>query len=173
MYWSKYNILSKSEKYDYLLFNTMSLAFIRIAKEDIAVWLELKDNPDIYKKFGMRSTDTFKSWIDVLYHIRNICAHHNRLFNRNLKAPSNIKSFVSSTIGFVKITNPVTGNQTDQLNRLYSAMAVIHYLTKEIDFDCNISSEIKALISKFSITPEILRSMGFPYNWESESLFQS
>lgn len=29
----------------------MSLAFIRIAKEDIAVWLELKDNPDIYKKF--------------------------------------------------------------------------------------------------------------------------
>ena len=29
----------------------MSLAFIRIAKEDIATWLELKDNPDIYKKF--------------------------------------------------------------------------------------------------------------------------
>jgi abortive infection bacteriophage resistance protein len=135
--------------------------------------VELAIYPDIYKKFGMRSTDTFKSWIDVLYHIRNICAHHNRLFNRNLKAPSNIKSFVSSTIGFVKITNPVTGNQTDQLNRLYSAMAVIHYLTKEIDFDCNISSEIKALISKFSITPEILRSMGFPYHWESESLFQS
>mgnify|MGYP002127747124 FL=1 len=95
--------------------------------------VELAIYPDIYKKFGMRSTDTFKSWIDVLYHIRNICAHHNRLFNRNLKAPSNIKSFVSSTIGFVKITNPVTGNQTDQLNRLYSAMAVIHYLTKEID----------------------------------------
>lgn len=51
MYWSKYNILSKSEKYDYLLFNTMSLAFIRIDKEDIAVWLELKNNPDIYKNF--------------------------------------------------------------------------------------------------------------------------
>lgn len=52
MYWSKYNILSKSKKYDYLLFNTMSLAFIRIAKEDIGVWQELKDNPDIYKNFS-------------------------------------------------------------------------------------------------------------------------
>ena len=51
MYWSKYNILSKSEKYGYLLFNTMSLAFIRIDKEDIATWLELKDNPDTYKRF--------------------------------------------------------------------------------------------------------------------------
>lgn len=29
----------------------MSLAFIRIDKEDIAVWLELKNNPDIYKNF--------------------------------------------------------------------------------------------------------------------------
>ena len=52
MYWSKYNILSKSKKYDYLLFNTMSLVFIQISKEDIATWFELKDNPDIYKNFS-------------------------------------------------------------------------------------------------------------------------
>lgn len=52
MYWSKYNILSKSEKYGYLLFNTMSLAFIRIDKEDIGVWYELKNNPNSFKNFN-------------------------------------------------------------------------------------------------------------------------
>ncbi len=47
MYWSKYNILSKSKKYDYLLFNTMSLVFLRITNDDIKNWERLKDNPDL------------------------------------------------------------------------------------------------------------------------------
>lgn len=52
MYWSKYNILSKSGKYGWLLFNTMSLAFIRIKDEDIDTWQQLKNNPDSYKDFA-------------------------------------------------------------------------------------------------------------------------
>ncbi|MGM9697769.1 MAG: radical SAM protein [Prevotella sp.] len=52
MFWSKYNILSHSEKYGYLLFNTISLVFIQINAEDIESWYELKDNPDNYKNFA-------------------------------------------------------------------------------------------------------------------------
>lgn len=51
MYWSKYNILSKSEKYGYLLFNTMSLAFIRINEQDIDMWKKLRETPDSYTIF--------------------------------------------------------------------------------------------------------------------------
>ena len=51
MYWSKYNILSKSEKYGYLLFNTMSLAFIRINEQDIDLWKKLRETPDSYTNF--------------------------------------------------------------------------------------------------------------------------
>ena len=51
MFWSRYNILSKSDKYGYLLFNTISLVFIRISENDINQWLELKENPDIFKNF--------------------------------------------------------------------------------------------------------------------------
>lgn len=51
MYWSKYNILSKSEKYGYLLFNTMSLAFIRIYEQDIDMWKKLRETPDSYTNF--------------------------------------------------------------------------------------------------------------------------
>lgn len=52
MFWSKYNILSKSKKYGYLLFNTISLAFIRILEDDIKTWLELKESPNSYKNFS-------------------------------------------------------------------------------------------------------------------------
>ena len=51
MYWSKYNILSKSEKYGYLLFNTISLAFIRINEQDIDMWKKLRETPDSYTNF--------------------------------------------------------------------------------------------------------------------------
>lgn len=49
MYWSKYNILAKTKKYGYLLFNTMSQVFIHISEQSIDEWLQLKDNPDKYK----------------------------------------------------------------------------------------------------------------------------
>lgn len=51
MYWSKYNTLSKSEKYGFLLFNTMSLAFIRINEQDIDMWKKLRETPDSYTNF--------------------------------------------------------------------------------------------------------------------------
>lgn len=46
MKWSKYNILSKSDKYGHLLFNTMSMVFLQINDEDLPSWLKLKSNPD-------------------------------------------------------------------------------------------------------------------------------
>lgn len=52
MFWSKYNILSHSDKYGYLLFNTISMAFIQINESDIESWNKLKENPDDYKKFS-------------------------------------------------------------------------------------------------------------------------
>ena len=51
MYWSKYNILSKSKKFGYLLYNTMSQVFLQIDDSQIQGWLELKDNPDSYKDY--------------------------------------------------------------------------------------------------------------------------
>lgn len=51
MYWSKYNIISRSEKYGYLLYNTMSQVFLQIDESQISGWLELKENPDSYKEY--------------------------------------------------------------------------------------------------------------------------
>lgn len=52
MFWSKYNILSKSEKYGYLLYNTMSQVFIQIDEDKIDDWLSLKQDPDSYLHYS-------------------------------------------------------------------------------------------------------------------------
>ena len=64
MFWSKYNILSKTAKYGHLLFNTMSQIFIRIDENDIENWLFLKDHPDEYVNYAI-SEDLLKWHIVV------------------------------------------------------------------------------------------------------------
>lgn len=48
---------------------------------------------DIAKGFGVSSDDVFASWQDAFLDLRNICAHHDRLFNRSYqKQPKTLKS---------------------------------------------------------------------------------
>lgn len=51
MIWSRYSHIIESEKYGYFLFNTMSGAFLHIEKDEIAPFLELKENPDSYMDY--------------------------------------------------------------------------------------------------------------------------
>ena len=45
----------------------------------------------IAAQFGVQSDEVFKSWVTCLVDLRNICAHHDRLFNRSLqKQPSTL-----------------------------------------------------------------------------------
>lgn len=43
-------------------------------------------------QFGVPSDEVFASWLECLVDVRNICAHHDRLFNRSLpKQPQGLK----------------------------------------------------------------------------------
>jgi abortive infection bacteriophage resistance protein len=42
--------------------------------------------------FGVQSDDVFKDWVVCLVNLRNICAHHDRLFNRSFqRQPSTLR----------------------------------------------------------------------------------
>lgn len=48
---------------------------------------------EVAKGFGVNSDPVFSSWQDALVDVRNICAHHDRLFNRSFqKQPQKLKS---------------------------------------------------------------------------------
>lgn len=127
--------------------------------------------PKIYNKFDIHNIDTFKNWVDLLHGVRNVCAHHSRFFNRNFQAPTAIKKKLSPKVDLVKTINKEGKTSGDQLNRLYSVMAVVQHLNKTILSECDLGHEVKTLIDTFGIKSSILRSMGFPLNWEQEPLF--
>lgn len=69
----------------------MSMELLTIG-ELSRLYTALKDNPDkesIAEYFGLHHT-VFTSWLHTLVYIRNICAHHSRLWNREFA----IKPFV-------------------------------------------------------------------------------
>lgn len=56
-------------------FGTMS-QFFKMMKQD--------HQDQIARKYGIANGRTFASWLRSLNHLRNICAHHSRLWNRNI-----------------------------------------------------------------------------------------
>lgn len=51
MIWSRYNYLFKSEKYGYLLYNSLSNAFLQIPEESIEMIENIKNNPEVANEY--------------------------------------------------------------------------------------------------------------------------
>lgn len=114
---------------------------------------------EIAKFYGV-SDSVFESWLHSIVYVRNICAHHSRLWNRALRIRplfprKTLKPFLS-----VAAIN----------NRVYYVLSIIQYLLQTINPSSTFPTRLKQLIADF---PEVdLSAMGFPKNWESEPLWR-
>lgn len=122
------------------------------------------------KEFGAKNFGELKNWMNLIHGARNICAHHGRFFNKNFPAPTNVKKHLSKHIELVKTTSPGK-TPTDQLNRIYSLMAILVVMSKSSNIEINLANDIKALLDKHNIPLRIRHSMGIPDNWENDPLF--
>ena len=115
---------------------------------------------------GAKDYSTLLDWINVIHTIRNDCCHHTRLFNRNRLAPKSVKNILTSSISLVTVNG---GNQ-DQLNRIYTSLAVIQKMLTAFGFE-KIGVEINSLFQAHPISKLFFASMGFPEKWLEEWLF--
>lgn len=96
----------------------------------------------------------FQSWLLALNGVRNICAHHGRLWNRELgykpKIPKNdVRWHVP-----VEITN----------NRMFGVLTIMQFLLADIAPQSQWPARLRALLSEYADIP--LAQMGFPGDWE-------
>jgi abortive infection bacteriophage resistance protein len=98
-------------------------------------------------------------------YLRNICAHHSRLWNKEMRIQPRIplkpkREFLSKE-ALNKISN----------NRLFYSLSMIIFLVKAIDQKSTLVDSIKDLFSKYPDSdPE---ATGFPDNWEQEKLWSN
>lgn len=131
---------------------------------------ELNVDRFVQKKFNVKNYQIFFNWISVIHDVRNLCGHHSRLFNRNLKAPTSIKKILNEDIELVK-TKPVEHKkEEEQLNRIYTALAAMQRILTGLGYD-KFGNELTALFNKYPISKKFHPAMGFPANWEDEKLF--
>ncbi|WP_350339980.1 Abi family protein [Paraflavitalea speifideaquila] len=98
-----------------------------------------------------------ESWIEHLTYIRNICAHHGRLWNRIL--------IVTPTIPRHTVL-PWISQAPQRNDKLYLSICLITYMLKRITPTSNIKGKLLTLINRL---PSIdLRAAGFPPTWRND-----
>lgn len=127
------------------------------------IFSNLKKGPekkDVALHFGLNDISILENWMLCFSNIRNICAHHSRLWNRrftaHIKFPTNpVSPFISNTLVYPY--------------KLYSALCCMVYMLNTIQPSNGFKSELVSLIDTCPLAQE--KEMGFPPDWKEEEFW--
>ncbi len=116
----------------------------------------------VAKRFALKP-DTFESWLTTLRYLRNTCAHHARLWNRELvEIPKTPGSGEADSIRHAFTARHGTNS------KLYPTLCLIAFLLKKLQPDSTWSTRLHTHLIEFPSAPHFaLRDMGVPEGWES------
>jgi abortive infection bacteriophage resistance protein len=125
---------------------------------------QLPQKSIIANEMGLNLFTELSSWVETITIIRNIIAHHSRLWNRNIpKRP------------ILQLNNP-SGKwlsqqiQLTQTNKPFTVISCMMYLCNHLNTCDNIKQKIINLIYLY---PNInLCKYGFPNDWKNEPLWK-
>ena len=104
-----------------------------------------------------------KSWLNALRVLRNISAHHSRLFNRVFPSKPLLPKAVE--------VSEVIGNSGPN-NRVFYLLSLTQYFLDR--FKIGDKTALPSVLADFPIVPQInILSMGAPMNWKSLGLWGS
>jgi abortive infection bacteriophage resistance protein len=106
-----------------------------------------------------------RSWAQSINFVRNICAHHGRLWNRPL-----VQQPTPSRSGELALFEHLASDQLAQ-RRLYAVAAVLQYMLNIMHPGSTWKERLKSHLRTLPDSPYIsLRHMGFSSDWEALSL---
>lgn len=118
---------------------------------------------EVNRYFGLKKYYELENWMLCFTNLRNICAHHGRLYNRRLNAQPKLP---------YNTTNPLfSRSQSKEIyaNKFYAVMCCLIYTSLQIDPDSNISNEFKELLQDAPLS--ITEDMGIPNEWETHDIW--
>jgi len=113
----------------------------------------------IAKSFALPDV-VFDTWLHSLASVRNMCAHHARVWNSLLK----IQPLLPRNPQNTWLINSAVSN-----NRIYYVLSMLIYLLNTVNPKNTFKQKFENLFAKY---PNVDRAaMGFPVNWRSEPLW--
>ena len=140
----------------------------------LSKWLDatadLRLRSAVARDLGMPSRETFEGTIQALSYVRNICAHHGRLWNRRLvKRIPNIKRFRDDLV--VEVRQTKSGPQHQPENLVHNVLAVLIRLLRYQSPDTSFPARLRELILTRGDGQR--RAMGFPEDWLSRPTWRT
>jgi len=102
----------------------------------------------------------FESWLHSLVYIRNLSAHHARLWNRIFS----VKPLLPKSISNIWLENGEVSN-----NRLFFFLSIMLYLSNTIEPENTFKQGLDGLFKKYPCIDKT--AMGFPVDWQREPLW--
>jgi len=117
----------------------------------------------IAKKLGLVNHTFLPSWLQSLAQIRNYCAHHSRLWNKNL--PGRPKLLPNPPFNWIREVP-----QEKEMHLLYIHLCCIKYLLNIIQPQNNLKQQLVSLLEKY---PSVdANALGLKPAWVEEPLWK-
>jgi abortive infection bacteriophage resistance protein len=131
--------------------------------------MKFPDQQTVSRTYGVDDPNLFASWLRNFNAVRNVCAHHSRLWNRNIvDQPRLISKHPISLLKHLTERGVKSPGA-----RVYATLALTNYLLREMKYRTPWRESIIALLKEFPssqhISPEM---MGLPQNWSQLPLWQ-
>ncbi|MBC6993853.1 Abi family protein [Neolewinella lacunae] len=123
---------------------------------------ELPEKDRIARDLGLGRHTLLKSWLQAITVVRNICAHHSRLYDRVLP----IRPILPHRTHL-----PWVDNQTiDSSSSTYAILCCLQYLLQTISPGNRFPQRMGKLLEDYPTVG--IKAMGMPIRWKEEPLWQ-
>lgn len=128
--------------------------------------MKYRDQRAIAARYGISRPEVLPTWIRTLAFIRNVCAHHSRMWNKSLVAQPK-----APRVGEIPLLDHLAHDQFAR-ERFYSAAALARYFQLQINPGSSWGSRFKSAVSSFPRAPGVtIGQAGFPKNWGTLALW--
>ena len=122
--------------------------------------MAIGDKEQIAAKYGLSNWKTMASWLRTINHVRNIAAHHSRLWNKNLVDQPKMPD-----PGEIPAFDRVTG-KPDVTSRVYGVLCILAHLMLTICPNSSWRGRLTQMIQDFPAVPKVSAAdMGCPPDW--------
>ena len=111
--------------------------------------------------FGV-SVAVLESWMEHLTYIRNLCAHHCRLWNRTMTITAVMPQLPSYK--WINVLPP-------KKDKIYSTICIVAYLLNRVTNRPTFAGEIKVLLKRYNNVDA--NAAGFDKHWEDDNFWKS
>jgi abortive infection bacteriophage resistance protein len=130
--------------------------------------MRYRDQLAIAARYGVPRPELLTGWVRSLNFVRNLCAHHSRLWNRPL-----VDQPALPRRGEMPLLEHLRNDRLAQ-TRLYGPAAILRYLLRVINPGTSWAIRLEDHLKTFPTAPGIApHHMGFQSSWQTEPLWRT